>query len=89
MIDPLSGYYFVIDTAVLWFYQDGWVQITERPQDIVFIGVELPSLGQAGKIYVDVDDKEISVWDEETDKYITVSNYTADVTDEDIENLFK
>lgn len=89
LIDPLSGYYFVIDTAVLWFYQDGWVQITERPQDIVFIGVELPSLGQAGKIYVDVDDKEISVWDEETDKYITVSNYTADVTDEDIENLFK
>lgn len=89
LVDPLNGYYFVIDTAVLWSYQDGWIQITERPQEVVFIGVELPSLGQAGKIYVDVDDKEISVWDEETDKYITVSNYTTEVTDEDIENLFK
>lgn len=89
LINPLNGYYFVIDTAVLWSYQDGWIQITERPQEVVFIGVELPSLGQAGKIYVDVDDREISVWDEETDKYIAVSNYTEEVTNEDIENLFK
>ena len=44
---PLSGYYFVIDTAVLWFYQDGWMQITGRPQEVVSIGVELPELGQA------------------------------------------
>ena len=85
---PLDGYYFVIDSACLWFYKDGWVQITDKPQDIVFIGVELPTLGQQGKLYVDIDDREISVWDEETDKYITVSNYTEDVSEEDIENLF-
>lgn len=85
---PLSGYYFVIDTAVLWFYQDGWVQITEKPEEVIFIGVELPELGQQNKIYVDVDDREIFVWDEETNKYIIVSNYTAEVTDADIENLF-
>ena len=85
---PLNGYYFVIDEACLWFYKDGWTQITEKPQEIVFIGVELPQLGQANKIYVDTDDREISVWDEETGKYIVVSNYTAEVTDEDIEDLF-
>lgn len=85
---PLDGYYFVIDSACLWFYKEGWTQITEKPQDIVFIGVELPQLGQQGKIYVDTDDKEISVWDEETDTYITVSNYTAEVTDADILDLF-
>ena len=89
LINPLDGYYFVIDTAVLWFYKDGWIQITERPQDVLFIGVELPLLGQAGKLYVDVDDREISIWDEETDRYITVSNYTEEVTNEDIEKLFK
>ena len=87
--NPLNGYYFVIDTAVLWSYQDGWIQITEKPQEIVFIGVELPSLGQAGKLYVDIDDREISVWDEETDKYIPVSNFTEEVSTEDIEKLFK
>lgn len=85
---PLDGYYFVVDQACLWFYKNGWIQITDKPQDIVFVGVELPELGQANKIYIDVDDREISVWDEETNKYITVSNYTEEASDEDIENLF-
>ena len=87
--NPLGGYYFVIDSACLWFYKDEWIQITDKPQDIVFIGTELPQLGQQGKLYVDTDDREISVWNEETGKYITVSNYTNEVTNEDIENLFK
>ena len=86
---PLDGYYFVIDSACLWFYKSGWIQITEKPQEIVQIGVELPQLGQQGKLYVDTDDREISVWDDETDTYITVANYTAEVTNADIENLFK
>lgn len=85
---PLSGYYFVIDSACLWFYQDGWIQITEKPEEVIFIGVELPELGQQGKLYVDKDDKEISIWDEETNKYIVVSNYTQEVSESDIENLF-
>lgn len=85
---PLSGYYFVIDSACLWFYQDGWIQITEKPEEIIFIGTELPQLGQQGKLYVDTDDREISVWDEATDTYITVSNYTTEVSVEDIEGLF-
>ena len=86
--EPLDGYYFVIDSACLWLYKSGWTQITEKPDNILFIDVELPQLGQQGKLYVDTDDREISVWDEETDTYITVSNYTAEVTDADIESLF-
>lgn len=87
--NPLDGYYFVIGSACLWCYKDGWTQITERPKEVLFIGVELPELGQEGKLYVDTDDREISVWDKETDKYITVSNYTEEVSDADIESLFK
>lgn len=86
--DPLGGYYFVIDSACLWFYKDGWTQITEKPDNILFIDVELPQLGQQGKLYVDTDDREISVWDEETNKYIVVSNYTQEVSESDIEDLF-
>lgn len=88
LVSPLSGYYFVIDTAVLWFYQDGWTQITEKPQEVIFIGVELPELGRANTLYIDKDDKEISIWDEETNQYIVVANYTREVSEEDIENLF-
>ena len=85
---PLSGYYFVINTAVLWFYNDGWVQITDKPEEVIFIGVELPELGHANKIYVNKEDREISIWDEEEDRYIVVSNYLGEVTDVDIESLF-
>lgn len=86
---PLNGYYFVIDRAVLWQYQDGWIQITEEPEEVLFIGVELPELGKARTLYVDKEEREISVWDEDTCSYIAVSNYTDDVTVTDIENLFK
>ena len=85
---PLSGYYFVIDTAVLWFYQDGWTQITEKPQEVIFVGVELPELGQAKTLYVDKDDREIAIWDEETNQYIVVADYTKEVSAQDIEDLF-
>lgn len=85
---PSSGYYFVIETAVLWFYKDDWIQITNSPEEIVFIGTELPELGQEKKIYINKTEKEISVWDKETNNYTTVSNYTNEVTDTDIENLF-
>lgn len=86
--NPLDGYYFIIDSACLWSYKGGWTQITDKPQEVIFIGTELPQLGQQGKLYVDKDDKEISIWDEETDKYITVSNYTEEASDSDIDNLF-
>lgn len=85
---PLDGYYFIIDEACLWFYKDGWTQITEKPKEILFIGTELPELGQANKVYIDTDDREISVWDEETGAYVVVSNYVAEVTNDDIEDLF-
>lgn len=85
---PLSGYYFVISTAELWRYQDGWVRLTERPKEVIFIGVELPELGQERTLYVDKENKEISIWDEDTNRYIVVSDYTDEATDEDIEKLF-
>ena len=87
---PLSGYYFVIDTAVLWFYQDGWTQVTGRPDEVISIGVELPELGQAkdNVLYVNKAEKEIAVFDKALNEYIIVSDYTNEVTDTDIENLF-
>lgn len=85
---PSSGYYFIIETAVLWFYKDDWIQITNSPEEIVFIGTELPELGQEKKIYINKIEKEISVWDEETNGYTVVSDYTNEVSNVDIENLF-
>lgn len=87
---PLSGYYFVIGTGVLWFYKDEWIQITEKPEEVVCIDVELPALGQAkeGVLYVNKAEKEIAVFDSASNEYIVVADCTNEVTDADIENLF-
>lgn len=91
LLAPVSGmYYFVIESAVLWSYQNGWIQITKRPEDIIFIGTSLPELGNSKMLYVSsVDGNEnISIWDENTSSYRIVADRTYEATDEDIENLF-
>ena len=87
--NPLQGiFYFVIGTVSLWFYDSDWIRITEPPKDILFIGDTLPEFGSENMLYVDKDDKEISVWDENLNQYITVANYTQEASNEDIESLF-
>lgn len=88
---PLPGYYFVIGSAVLWLYQDNeWIQVTGRPDEFVFIGVELPALGQAKEnmLYVNKANRDISVYDSVSDSYLVVSDYTNEATNQDIEELF-
>lgn len=89
LLAPVSGgYYFVIATAVLWTYQNGWVQITHRPEEIVFIGTELPELGSATTLYVDKENLTIKVWDETTGAYIVIAEKTESISIEDIEAMF-
>lgn len=87
---PLSGYYFVIDTAVLWFYKSGWIQITDEPEEVVFIGVELPELGQKNKLYANTTsgNEHVAVWDEELGVYVVVADKTQSMTPEDVIALF-
>lgn len=88
--EPLDGYYFIIDTAILWHYKDGWTQITEKPQEIVFIGVEFPALGQANKIYANTTNgnEHISIWSDELGCYVVVADKTQSMTSEDVIALF-
>ena len=87
---PINGvYYFVIETAILWTYRNNeWVQITEKPQEIVFIGTEFPELGKEQTIYANTTDGEehIAVWDE--GKYKIVADKTQSMTSEDVIALF-
>lgn len=89
ILAPVTGlYYFVIDTAVLWTYQGKWVQITTSPEDIVFIGTDMPDLGKKKTLYVNKTEKEISVWDEDTESYITVADKNDNISEYDIDLLF-
>ena len=91
LTNPLNGYYFVLDEACLWCYKDEWIQITSKPYEVVFIGVELPQLGQANKVYANTTagDEHISVWSEDLGSYIVVADKTQEVSTEDILGLFK
>lgn len=89
---PVNGvYYFVIETAVLWVYRSNqWVQITTKPEEIVFIGTEFPELGKEQTIYTNVTDgnEHIAVWDEESSNYKVVADKTQSITPEEVIVLF-
>ena len=90
LLAPVTGlFYFVIETAVLWRYQDGWVQITTPPKEVVFFGTELPELGVAKTLYVDTANKQISVWDENKSQYVVVADKAEEMTAEDVNALFQ
>lgn len=92
LLAPVSGmYYFIIETAVLWTYQSKWVQITSKPEEIVFIGTDIPELGNPKTLYAITTEgnENISVWDENSSGYKVVADKTQEVTDEDIISLFE
>lgn len=88
---PANGkFYFIIETAILWRYFNGWQQITTAPEDIVFIGEELPALGVPNKLYVNTteNNESISVWDDESDTYKVVADKTQTIEISEIVYLF-
>ena len=64
-ITPISGFYFVKETKVLWCYEGGeWVSLTTPPkQQINFLTnyVDLPSVGEQNVLYI-VGTREY-IWD--------------------------
>lgn len=89
LLAPVTGrFYFVVETGVLWTYTAFWKQLTAPPENIVFIGTELPSLGQDGTLYINKNVKNISVWDDDSSEFIIVANRTDAISSVDIEKLF-
>lgn len=89
ILAPVNGsFYFVVETAVLWNYQDRWVQITTPPDEIVFIGTSLPQLGVSKTLYIDKENKNISIWDENTKSYEIVGEKLTPINESDIKSLF-
>lgn len=89
ILAPISGgFYFVIETAVLWTYHTTWIQITTPPEDIVFIGLTLPRLGQSKTLYVNKENCSISVWDDNSQSYQIIADKTQSISEDEISSLF-
>lgn len=92
--DAINGrFYFVIETAVLWTYQNGWVQVSgSTSESTVYIGDRFPEMGKQKTLYVNKTKKEISVWNEDGSDYLVVADKTDNViktiTNEEINKLF-
>ena len=69
-------------------YDTSWIQITTSPKDIVFIGTTLPELGNSNAAYINKTDRNISIWDDEIEDYMIVSDTTDAISNEDIMKLF-
>lgn len=81
---------FVKNTAVLWCYiNNEWVQITNSPENIIFIGDVLPELGVEDKIYVNRSKHNISIWSKEDEKYICVGEETSSISIQDIDKVIE
>lgn len=64
ILAPVTGrYYFVVETSVLWTYQDGWVQITTPPKDV-------SAAEKAAKDYADALSKRVTGSVDEDGNYI-------------------
>lgn len=87
---PINGYYFCIDSATLYKYEDGsWTVRIAPAEGAVFICDEYPQLGQlSGKLYVSKNEREIAIWDENSKEYYAVSNYSGEISEDDILSLF-
>lgn len=89
ILAPISGaFYFVVSSAVLWTYQDTWVQITTPPKEILFIGTEFPHLGSKETLYVNSQLHTISIWDDTSAAYDVVADRTEKISESDIGSLF-
>ena len=89
LLAPISGlFYFVIENAVLWTYEQQWIQITTPPNEIVFIGETMPELGNNKAVYINSSDKTISIWDSNLGEYSVVSDKTEAISDDEILKLF-
>lgn len=90
LLAPIDGlFYFVIETAILWTYNNSeWIKITINSEDVVFIGDIFPQSGNEKTLYVDKVNKNISIWNKESESYDIIANKTDSITELDINNLF-
>lgn len=82
-------FYFVKSTATIWCYlNDEWIQVTQNPTEIIYIGESLPEFGSENKLYVDKKLRSISVWDDEKNEYLRVGNASSSIPLQDIDEIF-
>lgn len=61
-LKPVTGFYFVSSTNVLWRYDNQWIQLTTPPREVVVFSDELPQQGVEETLYI--TEKDIYKFDD-------------------------
>lgn len=83
LVSPISAFYFVKETAILYRYTDQWVQVTWPPQEIVVCKssyLQFPTVGNPNRIYIDISDNATFRWDDTSLKYYCIGRDYAKIT---------
>ena len=77
LVSPVAGFYFVAETAILWYYDnsEGWEQLTNTPDNrILFYSSisEFPAQGKEGILYNTLDN--IYKWSSLQNTYIKIGS---------------
>lgn len=77
LVSPVAGFYFVEETAILWYYDnsEGWEQLTNTPDNrILFYSSisEFPVQGKEGILYNTLDN--IYKWSSLQNTYIKIGS---------------
>ena len=93
-LTPVNGvFYFVLDSVVLYGYHDEWIPLTQTSSNTIYIGISKPTVGFENTLYVDKLQKNISIWDDESNDYIIVgeqaNSNNACISNDEISKLFE
>lgn len=55
-LKPVTGFYFVSSTNILWRYDNQWIQLTTPPREVVVFSDELPQQGVEKTLYITEED---------------------------------
>lgn len=75
LLAPIDGFYFVLDTAILWRYSQKWIQITSQPAQCILYEdsyLKFPTIGNENQIYIDTSENATYRWDDADLKYYCI-----------------
>lgn len=75
LLAPIDGFYFVLDTAILWRYSQKWIQITSQPAQCILYEdsyLKFPTIGNENQIYIDTSENATYRWDDVDLKYYCI-----------------
>lgn len=75
LLAPVDGFYFVMDTVILWRYSGEWIQITSHPANHIVQTDSItgfPLIGNENLNYIDKSENAMYRWDNEDLKYYCI-----------------